>query len=86
METVLMSLPAAFIVGLIALVAIFGDGDSGRQEDSSRWDDDGIASIFRESTDPAKSYLIGNIYHDDSAMEDSSFSWDDSSSSSMWDD
>jgi hypothetical protein len=86
METVLMILGAAFIVGLIALGVIFGNGDGGRQMESSRWDDDGITSIFSESTDPAKSYLIGNIYHDDSAMEDSSYGWDDSSANSIWDD
>jgi hypothetical protein len=91
METVFMILGAAFIVGLIALVAIFGDGGNGRQVASNRRDDDGTDCIFSDTTDPAKSYLIGNIYHDDSAMEDSSFNWDDSSTmddmpSSSWDD
>lgn len=94
METVLMIMLVAFIVGLIAL-ALFGDGGSGsgsgQQRETKRRDDDSTDVIFNDITDPAQSYLIYNIYHDDSIGEDSSFDWDDSSlgddmSSSSWDD
>ena len=55
--------------------------------------DDGDDAIFSDITDPAKSYLIENIYHGDGMSLDSDFDWqdtvevgDDFSTSSMLDD
>lgn len=43
-----------------------------------RRDEDAVDTIFSDITDPAKSYLIENIYHDDSSgmdSMDSGFDW-----------
>ena len=91
METILMILPIAYIALLIGIAVFFGGGDGGRTV-RHKGRDDGADTVFSDLTDPAKSYLIYNIHHDDSAMEDNSYDWDDSSSmsdstsSSMWDD
>jgi hypothetical protein len=91
MEIVLVTLGVVFCVGLIALAAIFGM-DGNRTIANGRRDDDDVVGVFDDVTDPARSYLIYNIHHDDSIGDDDSFDWDDSSlgddmsSSSMWDD
>jgi len=91
MEMIWMILPAAYFMGLIALVVFFGGGgESSRTIVNGRRDDDDVVGVFDDITDPAKSYLICNIHHDDSIGDDSSFDWDDSStmddmSSSSWD-
>lgn len=92
MEIVLATLGVVFCVGLIALAAFFGGGGSDQTKMIRLRDEEGPVELFNDVTDPARSYLIHNVYHDDSIGDDSSFDWDDSplgddmSSSSMWDD
>lgn len=42
-----------------------------------RRNEDTVDTIFSDITDPAKFYLIENVYHDDSGGMDSSFDWQD---------
>lgn len=92
MEAIWIILPVGYILGMIALAAFFGGGDGNRTIANGRRDDDEVVGIFDDVTDPARSYLIYNIHHDDSIGDDDSYDWDDSSlgddmsSSSMWDD
>ncbi|SOB60050.1 conserved protein of unknown function [Pseudodesulfovibrio profundus] len=92
METILMIFPAAYFAFLIGIAVFFGGGESCRTITNGRRKEEGSAELFNDITDPAKSYLIQNIHHDNSDMEDNSFDWDDSSSmdsmssTSMWDD
>ncbi|WFS61830.1 hypothetical protein LF599_14290 [Pseudodesulfovibrio thermohalotolerans] len=91
MGAIWIILPAGYILGMIALAVFFGGGDGNRTIANGRRDDDDVVGIFDDIMDPAKLCLIGNIHHDDSIGDDSSFDWNDSSlgddmSSSMWDD
>ena len=92
MEAIWIILPVGYILGMIALAVFFGGGGGNRTIANGRRDDDDVVGVFDDVTDPARSYLIYNIHHDDSIGDDDSYDWDDSplgddmSSSSMWDD
>ncbi|MGE4194363.1 MAG: hypothetical protein AB7E51_13305 [Pseudodesulfovibrio sp.] len=92
MEMTLFILPVGYLVALIALPIFFGGGGSDQTKTIRHRDEEGPVELFNDVTDPARSYLIHNVNHDDSIGDDSSFDWDDSpfgddmSSSSMWDD
>lgn len=91
METLAMILPVVYVASLIGIVVFFGGGESSRTITNRRRNEDDAGELFNDITDPARSYLIQNIHNDNSAMEDNSFDWDDSSamsdmSSSSWDD
>jgi len=91
MEVIWMILPGAYLLGLIGIAVFFGGGGNSSRIVKRNDSDDGVDTVFSDITDPGKSYLICNIYHDNSIGDDSSFDWDDSSStsdmsSSSWDD
>jgi hypothetical protein len=91
MEAIWIVLPVGYILGMIALAVAFGGGGSDQTKMIRHRDEEGPVELFNDVTDPARSYLIHNVYHDDSIGDDSSFDWDDSplgddmSSSSMGD-
>lgn len=86
MEMILMILPAAFFAGIIGLAACFGGGENSRANVDDRMDESGPVELFDDVTDPAQSYLIYNVHHENSIGDDNSDDWDDSTSSSLWDD
>lgn len=91
-EIAACALPIAWIVSLLVISVVFQERSTVLL--NKRNTDEAVDTIFSDITDPAQSYRIQNIYHDDGSDDSSSdFDWqdtvelgDDFSSSSMFDD
>lgn len=94
MEIAACALPVAWIGSLLVISVVFRERSSTVVNNRRKQNKGNVDTIFSDVTDPAKFYLIENIYHDDGmSCTDSDPDWqdvveigDDFSSSSMFDD